>query len=443
VALLVRTWFADRGLDCFPKVSGSKGMQVYVPLNTPSSYEVTQPLARRVAEDLERSRPKQIISRMSRADRAGKVFIDWSQNAAHKTTVSVYSLRAKREQPFVSMPISWKEIESALSDSKPEALVFTPEEAVKRDNRVGDLFAPVLNEEQTLPKELLRELGLAETEPRTVTVTVPEQQQRPYSLPRSSGQGGRKLFVVHRGAAGFELGLEVEGSFRTLTTPKLPKGKEAVTAHPSTPQELTYLTEESSEGGIVWDLGTYEVVEGSYARGDVIVYLSGRKFEGQWHLTQTLEGEWRIRSQGARIKRDLPVDGSSLPAATKATGRHGDAVAARKEDRLPGSNIPLAALPAEEPRFVKKMDCVAVNRVEDIPSGLDWTREVKWDGYRVCVVKRAGSVAIRTKGRVTKGPEGVKKSVRAQMNSMNVDDLKCFRRRSSAFIGGTPTGLAL
>jgi ATP-dependent DNA ligase len=313
------------------------------------------------------------------------------------TTVSVYSVRAKSERPLVSMPISWKEVESAVADSKPEHLVFTPEEAVKRVNRVGDLFAPVLNEKQTLPKELLHELGLAETEPRTVAVTIPEQQEPRYSLPRSSGQGGRKLFVVHRGVAGFELGLEVEGSFRSFTMANLPKGKEAVTAHSATPQELTYLTDESSEGGIVWDLGTYEVVEGSYARGDVIVYLSGRKLEGQWHLTQTSNGEWRIGSEGARIKRDLPLDGSSLPEDTKAADRQCNGPKGQKEDRLPGSDIPLAELPAEEPRFVKKMDCVAVNRVEDIPAGPDWTREVKWDGYRVCVVKRAGSAAIRTK----------------------------------------------
>jgi bifunctional non-homologous end joining protein LigD len=295
------------------------------------------------------------------------------------------------------MPISWEEIETALSKGEPGALVFTPEEAMKRVNRMGDVFAPVLDDKRTLPQELLREVGLAHIEPRTGAVTVPEQRQPAYSLPRSSGQGGRKLFVVHRGREGFELGLEVEGSFRTFRMAKLPKGKEAVTAHSATPQELRYLTEESTEGGIAWDLGTYEVLQGSYRRGDVIVYLSGRKLEGQWHLTQTLDGKWRIGSQGARIKRDLPVDDASLPAGTKAAGRQGHVSAGRKEDRLPGSDIPLAEVPAEEPRFVKKMDCVAVNRLEDIPAACDWTREVKWDGYRVCVVKRAESVAIRTK----------------------------------------------
>jgi bifunctional non-homologous end joining protein LigD len=115
VAVLVKQWFSERGLKSFRKVSGSKGIQVYVPLNTPTSYAITQPLARRVAEDLERERPKQIISRMARSERGGKVFVDWSQNAEHKTTVSAYSVRAKREQPFVSMPISWTELESALA----------------------------------------------------------------------------------------------------------------------------------------------------------------------------------------------------------------------------------------------------------------------------------------------------------------------------------------
>jgi hypothetical protein len=131
------------------------------------------------------------------------VFIDWGQNAAHKTTISVYSVRAKSERPLVSMPISWKEVESAVSDSKPEHLVFTPEEAVKRVNRVGDLFAPVLHEKQTLPKELLHELGLAETKPRTVAVSIPEQQEPRYSLPRSSARAAANCssFIAQRRAS--------------------------------------------------------------------------------------------------------------------------------------------------------------------------------------------------------------------------------------------------
>jgi bifunctional non-homologous end joining protein LigD len=101
VALEIREWFARREFQSFAKVSGSKGMQVYIPLNTPSSYALTQLLSRQVAEELERRHPSAVISRMARAERAGKVFIDWSQNAEHKTTVSVYSIRAKQKEPFV------------------------------------------------------------------------------------------------------------------------------------------------------------------------------------------------------------------------------------------------------------------------------------------------------------------------------------------------------
>src|SRR5665213_3122626 len=98
--LEVQWWLADYGLECFPKVSGSNGVQVYVPLNTPSSYATTQPLARERAEELEGRHPDKVISRMTRAERQGKVLIDWSQNAEHKTTVSVYSARAKHERPY-------------------------------------------------------------------------------------------------------------------------------------------------------------------------------------------------------------------------------------------------------------------------------------------------------------------------------------------------------
>src|SRR6185436_12100857 len=114
VALLVRSAFDDLGMKTFAKVSGSKGIQVYVPLNVPVTYAVTQPFAKALAERLAREHPRLIVSQMSKSLRRGKVFIDWSQNAEHKTTVAVYSLRAKHEHPFVSMPMKWQELESAL-----------------------------------------------------------------------------------------------------------------------------------------------------------------------------------------------------------------------------------------------------------------------------------------------------------------------------------------
>lgn len=160
VALLVRAWLRERGLESFAKTSASKGLQVYVPLNTPGSYAITHALARRLAEDLERERPEQIISRMARAERRGKVFIDWSQNMEHKTTVAPYSVRAKREQPFVSMPLRWEEVASAAKTGKVDELSFSPEAAIRRVQRLGDLFAPVLTFEQTISAAVLDELRI-------------------------------------------------------------------------------------------------------------------------------------------------------------------------------------------------------------------------------------------------------------------------------------------
>jgi len=159
VGLWVRDIFARFGLESFPKTSGSKGLQVYVPLNTAVTYDQTKPFAHRLAQLLEKNFPVQVVSDMKKALRANKVFVDWSQNDDYKTTVCVYSLRAK-ERPTVSTPVTWKEVESCLKKADPELLVFTSEQALKRVEKTGDLFEPVLKLKQKLPKmEVLEELG--------------------------------------------------------------------------------------------------------------------------------------------------------------------------------------------------------------------------------------------------------------------------------------------
>ncbi|HHW39673.1 MAG TPA: ATP-dependent DNA ligase [Syntrophomonadaceae bacterium] len=151
VALLLRRLLEHADLKCFPKTSGSKGLQIYVPLNLPTSYEETKSFAKACAEMLESRRPDLVVSRMTKSLRTGKVFIDWSQNDDHKTTVCVYSLRAK-ERPTVSTPVTWREVESAFSKGEPDLLTFEAEEIVRRFEEFGDLFAPVL----TLKQELYR-----------------------------------------------------------------------------------------------------------------------------------------------------------------------------------------------------------------------------------------------------------------------------------------------
>jgi bifunctional non-homologous end joining protein LigD len=150
VALLVRGILDRLGLRSFPKTSGSKGLQVYVPLNVPVGYDATKTFSHAVARLLEAEHPDRILSRMAKALRAGKVFVDWSQNDVHKTTVCVYSLRA-RERPTVSTPLRWAEVEAAARRRDGAKLAFEAAQVLARFEKHGDLFEPVLTLRQELP----------------------------------------------------------------------------------------------------------------------------------------------------------------------------------------------------------------------------------------------------------------------------------------------------
>jgi bifunctional non-homologous end joining protein LigD len=149
-AFLVREAVRQLRLECFPKVSGSKGLQVYIPLNTPTDYKVTQPFAKGLADQLCETHRDLVVSTMAKQARAAKVFIDWSQNSDFKTTVSVYSLRAKSDRPFVSVPVTWEELKSAAKTRNASNLYFSPEDALRRFGRNGDLFEQVLTLKQRL-----------------------------------------------------------------------------------------------------------------------------------------------------------------------------------------------------------------------------------------------------------------------------------------------------
>jgi bifunctional non-homologous end joining protein LigD len=151
VALLVRDLLDQLHLQTWAKTSGSKGIQLYAPLNSGATYEATAPFAKAVAQLLERRHPELILSYQLRTARAGKVLIDWSQNASSKTTVSVYSLRA-RPKPTVSTPVTWDEVDDALSAGDPAALTFEWAEVLHRVDRQGDLMADLLTLQQELPE---------------------------------------------------------------------------------------------------------------------------------------------------------------------------------------------------------------------------------------------------------------------------------------------------
>lgn len=150
VALLLRDAFERFGLRSFPKTSGSKGMQLYVPLNVPVTYDDTRAFSRALAQVLERRHRDLIVSSQRKEIRAGKVLVDWSQNHRNKTTVCVYSLRAVA-RPIVSTPLRWEEVEALVESGDPEDVAFTSGEVLARVEQHGDLFAPVLELQQTLP----------------------------------------------------------------------------------------------------------------------------------------------------------------------------------------------------------------------------------------------------------------------------------------------------
>lgn len=151
VALRMRDVLKRLGLESFPKTSGGKGLHFYVPLNTPGvTFDQTKSFARAVAELFEREDPERVTSSMKKALRTNKVFIDWSQNDEHKTTVCAYSLRA-RERPTVSTPVTWKELERAFAARDASSLICEARDVLARVKKRGDLFASVLTLKQKLP----------------------------------------------------------------------------------------------------------------------------------------------------------------------------------------------------------------------------------------------------------------------------------------------------
>jgi bifunctional non-homologous end joining protein LigD len=158
VGLMLRDVFAEHGLDCCAKTSGSKGLQLYVPLNTNVTYVETKVVSKGLAQLFEEQHPDLVVHKQLKELRTGRVLIDWSQNDQYKTTVNVYSLRA-RKRPTVSTPVSWDEVDRCLKAKDPSLLVFDSDQVLDRVKKHGDLFEPVIKKKQKLPKSLLQLTG--------------------------------------------------------------------------------------------------------------------------------------------------------------------------------------------------------------------------------------------------------------------------------------------
>jgi bifunctional non-homologous end joining protein LigD len=205
VGIWVRDIFEHFGLQSFPKTSGSKGMQVYIPLHTKTTYEQTKSFAHAIARLLEQEHPQLVVSDMKKAVRTNKVFVDWSQNDQHKTTISVYSLRA-RERPTVSTPVTWEEVEQALKKKDAARLVFEAKDVLARVEKMGDLFGSVQTLKQKLPQ--LAGLGaeaakdaengidsaeVSEARPRPAAKKTAKTTTKTESKPKATAAKRRKL----------------------------------------------------------------------------------------------------------------------------------------------------------------------------------------------------------------------------------------------------------
>lgn len=276
VALLLRDALGH--LQSFAKVSGSKGVQVYVPLNTPVTHDDTEQFARLMAEELARAYPKLVTAKMAKAHRAGKVFIDWSQNADYKTTVSVWSLRAKRSRPYVSVPVSWEEVASS------RRLDFSPDDALARD----DLFAPVLR----IRQKIVERRAIAPTRATRAPLR---------GLPKPESQSGRRLFVLPKTEMGNELWLDMHGKFRRWILRPDRRGGEGLIAMPAGqfPIDPAYFRGEvprAWRGRVsIEDVGAYEIIDGSLGRQRLDLYFTGKTLRGEWVL-EKIEESARHRS---------------------------------------------------------------------------------------------------------------------------------------------------
>jgi len=192
VGVWVRDIFNHFGLESFPKTSGSKGLQIYVPLNTPTSYDETKPFAHAIARLLEDQHRDLIVSDMKKAVRTNKIFVDWSQNDEHKTTISVYSLRA-REHPTVSTPVTWAEVEQALKKKDAQKLVFEAKDALARVEKMGDLFEPVVKLKQKLPKLGAVVAGAPESSREEVAIAAEAEKPTRPATPKRAARKSRTV----------------------------------------------------------------------------------------------------------------------------------------------------------------------------------------------------------------------------------------------------------
>jgi bifunctional non-homologous end joining protein LigD len=350
VARSIRDLLSDIGLTTFPVTSGSKGIHLYVPLDKPISSQGATTLAKRVAQQLEQSTPKLVTSTMTKSVRAGKVFVDWSQNSASKTTIAPYSLRG-RPEPTVAAPRTWEELDD------PALRQLRYDEVLDRVAKDGDLLAPLDAGGQERSDRGTAEDRLSKYRSMRDASKTPEPVPTDGPTP-----GNSNLFVIqehHARRLHYDLRLERDGVLVSWAVPKnLPETPSVnhLAVH-TEDHPLEYLSFEGTipkgEYGagkmIVWDTGTYDAEK--FRDDEVIVDLHGKRISGRYALIQTNGDQWlahRMKDQNSPTPQDL---------------------------------APMLATPGSVARL----------------KATEWAFEGKWDGYRLLVVADHGGMCLQSR----------------------------------------------
>lgn len=341
VAIVMRDMLAGLGLKTFPKTSGGKGLHFYLPLNTAVTFEETSNFAKMVAQLMEKHFPQLVVSKMNKSLRGGKVFVDWSQNSRHKTTACVYSMRAK-SRPTVSMPVTWKQIDTALKAGNAESLIYIADEAVKRIEKDGDIFKDVLILRQSLSSEI--EL---KSKPQKISKAQQNKSLKTYRQKRdftkTSEPSGKKkisaveIFVIHKHAARrlhYDIRLEAEGVLKSWAVPKglssdTKERRLAVRTedHPFDYKDFEGVIPEGEYGAgevIIWDNGNYVNITrdtkgrgislpDAIDKGKVEIFFEGKKIKGGYafirmRTTEEKKENWLIIKLKDKYVDSLPDD---------------------------------------------------------------------------------------------------------------------------------------
>ncbi len=432
VALWIRDALEELGLKCFVKSSGSKGLQIHVPLNTSTSYAITKPFAKALAMAMEEAHPDRVVFDMKKALRPGKVLIDWSQNDSSKTTVLAYSLRAK-SQPYVATPLAWEEVSRCAKKDDPQHVFFNTEQVLRRVEKKGDIFAEVLTLKQKLPKNMVPKLvppPSAESLKKYHAKRNFKQTHEPKGDEKTP-TSGESLFVIQKHDASrlhYDFRLAMDGVLKSWAVPKgIPtrKGERhlavEVEDHPLDYAKFEGIIPQGNYGGgtvMVWDTGTYQMLGGSpleaHKQGLLHFALKGKKLNGEWSLvrmnrSRSDKNEWLLLKSGENttaITKKLDNQ-STITHRTmaKIAGDQDATWQSNPEDPLKshaGKTKTTRATSESsshlERLFVEPMKCLP--RAE-VPEGPDWLYEFKFDGYRSLAICKKGMALLLSRNRKT------------------------------------------